>query len=136
VIRAIDVPPESEGRAARTALLGFLAAGPGSNLFDDATDPLLTTPSFVLTMLLTGALIIELTDQARRRPAGDATRWARTDTAIVVVLTGYATLLCAAAALQHLPPPEETAAAGFAALYAVLAGCFSLVRRRALSGRT
>ena len=136
MVRKIDVSTACEGRAARTALLGFLAAGSGSNLFDDVAEPFLTMPSFVLTMLITGALIIELTDQARRRQAGDVTRWARTDTVIVVVLIACATLLCGAAALQHLPPPEETAAAGFAALYVVLAGCFSLVRRRVLSGHT
>jgi hypothetical protein len=123
-----------DGRVWRTAVLGFLAAGLGSNLFDDTADPLLTMPPFVLTMLMTGALIIELTDQARRRQVGGVSRWVGTDTGIVVVLIAYATLLCGAAALQHLPPPEETAAVGFAALYLVLAGSFSWVRHRVLSG--
>jgi drug/metabolite transporter (DMT)-like permease len=122
-----------DGRVSGTALFGFLAAGFGSNLFDGPTDTLRAVMPFVITMLTTGALIIELTDQARRRPTDGGSRWAGTDTGIVTVLLGYTVLLAVAAALQRLPASEETAAASFATLYAVLAGCFGWVRRRRTS---
>jgi hypothetical protein len=69
---------------------------------------------FVLTMLTTGALIIELTDQARRGSTSGGSGWARTDTGIVTVLIGYAILLAVAAGTQRLPTAEEIAATGYA----------------------
>ena len=131
-----DDAPAREGRVARTALLGFLAAMSGSNVLEDPANPLRTVLTFVLALVVTGALIVELNGQARRRQVGGVTGWAGTDTAIVVVLSAYATLLCVAAAVQDLPPSEEVAAPGFAGLYVVLAGGFSRVRRRSMSGNT
>jgi len=119
----------SSGRASRTALLGLLTAGVGSDLFGDVADPWLTALPFVLVVLGTSALSSELTRQAQR---GDP-EWARTDTAIMLILLGYAALLGVALAVSHMPGDERTAAACFAVLYVLFAGYFWWVRRRALA---
>ncbi|SNY68675.1 hypothetical protein [Paractinoplanes atraurantiacus] len=119
--------PVRDGRATRTALLGFLAAGCGPAVFDDPADTAATAAAFTLMMLAAGALIIELTDQARRHHAN---RWTRTDTVIAAILVGYAVPLLGAASLHYLSPPKQTAAASFGALYLILGACFCVVRRR------
>ncbi|MFG1995029.1 hypothetical protein ACGFJ7_34150 [Actinoplanes sp. NPDC048988] len=126
--------PVRDGRVARTALLGFLAAGFGPAVFDDPGDSLGTAVAFTLMMLITGALIIEVTDQARRRRPDGGNRWSGTDTALAAVLIGYAVLLIGAATLHYLSPPKQTAAASFGALYLVLGACFGAVRRRVVRG--
>jgi tryptophan-rich sensory protein len=125
--------PARQGRAVRTALLGFFAAGVGTSVFEDAEDPFRTALPFVVMTLATGALCVELTNQACRSQSGKAPRWARTDTAILAILLGYAVLLSIAAALQYLPANEQTAAVSFAALYVVLAAYFARWRRKTIA---
>jgi cytochrome bd-type quinol oxidase subunit 2 len=122
-----------QGRAVRTALLGFVAAGIGTNVFEDVQDPWLTALPFVFMTLLTGALYLELTNQSGRTQRDTAPRWARTDTAILAILLGYAVLLSIAAALRYLPADEQTAAVCFAALYVVLAAYFARWRRKTIA---
>jgi cytochrome bd-type quinol oxidase subunit 2 len=121
-----------QGRAVRTAFLGFVAAGIGTNVFEDAEDPFLIALPFVFMTLLTGALYLELTNQSGRTQRDTAPRWARTDSAIIAILLGYAVLLSIAAALQYLPANEQTAAVSFAALYVVLAAFFTRWRRKTI----
>jgi cobalamin synthase len=128
--------PTRQGRAARTALLGFLAAGLGSHLFEDASDPWATAPSFVLVTFGTAALAHELTTQAQREGSEGVNRWSHTDTANVAILLGYAALLSVAAGFQRLPWYEETSAVSFAVLFTIFAGYFAWVRRKTLGPTT
>jgi hypothetical protein len=70
VVDGGDRVQERQGRAVRTALLGFFAAGFGTNVFQYPEDPLLTAMPFVITSLTTGALLVELINQSPgSRPA-------------------------------------------------------------------
>ncbi|XVU28800.1 hypothetical protein ACQPZJ_17600 [Actinoplanes sp. CA-054009] len=130
MVRENDV----RGRASMTALLGVLAASLGAELFDDIDDMWLTLVPFVLVVLATSALTAELTRQAQRGRGNPANVWARSDTAIVLILVVFAVLLSLSAAFARTSPHEHTAAACFAALYLVLAGYFWRVRRKNLAG--
>jgi hypothetical protein len=122
-----------DGRWFRVACLGVLAAGYGSDLFEDLPDLWLAVPRFVLMSAATAALIWELTTQAQRHPQGTAAvRWSRSDTVNASVMAGYAALLCATVTLSDLRPKEETAGPMFAALYLALAIYFLCLRRRTL----
>jgi hypothetical protein len=129
-----DQRPVPDGRASKTALLSVLAALLGAKLFDDAEDPWLTMLPFVLVVLATSALTVELTAQAQRGRGNPANTWTRSDTAIVLTLTALAALLALSANFARTPPSEHTAAASFAALYFLLAGYFWHVRRKNLTG--
>ena len=71
--------------------------------------------------MVTSALALEVRTQARRRDPDGAARWEGTDTAIVVVLAGLAAVSAVVLVLRSFTPPEQSAAASFAALYALLA---------------
>ncbi len=122
-----------EGRFARSGVLAVLASAWGTVVFENVNDAVLAAPFFVMTTFTTAALIYELFTQARRRGREDADRWARTDTAIVVVLVGSAAVMTAAMALRSFTAPEQSAGTSFAALYVVLAGFFVRCRRTTLA---
>jgi hypothetical protein len=122
------------GRVSRTAFLSLMAVLLGGRLFDGDGQVWGTAVLFVLVTLATSALTAELTDQARR-DRGPTARWGRTDTGIVVTLGVVAGLLAATSAIGDRSVSAQTAAAGFAALYLVLAGYFGFVRWRTMRDR-
>jgi protein-S-isoprenylcysteine O-methyltransferase Ste14 len=130
LVQAFD--STGEGRFARTAVLAVLAGNWGAIVFKNVDDALVVAPFFVLTTLTTAALAHEVLTQARRRSRDSAASWERTDTANLVVLVGLTVLSSAPLAFRSFSPPEQSAALGFAALYAVLAGIFAWTRRKAL----
>ena len=111
-----------------TLLLAVLAGSWGSMVFENATDPVVAAPFFVLTTLCTTALAHELHTQARRGRGDGQDRWERTDTAIVSILTGLAAVSAAGLALRSFTPPERSAGISFAALYVILAALFGRQR--------
>jgi hypothetical protein len=123
---------QTPGRFGRTVVLGVLAPGVGSGLFDHPDDPLLAAVPFVLVILGTSALTSELTRQAQRGRAG----WARSDTAITGTLLVIAALLTLSYLFADTPGNESTSAACFAVLYLVLAGYFGYVRRKTVRQAT
>ena len=131
---AQDTDLANEGRFAWTALLAVLAGSWGSVVFKNVNDPVLAAPFFVLMTLTTFSLALEVRTQARRRSPDGTADWRGTDTGIVVVLVGLATVSSVGVALRSFSPPEQSAGLSFAALYVVLAGLFSWNRRAARNG--
>jgi len=122
----------AEGRVSRVVISALLAVGWGSDLFENAADPWLTAPRFLLMMAALLVLGWELTAQARRGAGDPFTRWTNSDTAIVGVLSGLAVLLVAALVFGHPPQHERTSGVAFIALYFALGGYYSVSRRRTL----
>ncbi|GAA3342292.1 hypothetical protein GCM10020358_36730 [Amorphoplanes nipponensis] len=125
--------PPTGARVSRVVVSGLLAAGWGADLFADVSDVWTTVVRFLLTTAGTAILVGELTAQAGRVAPGSTARWARSDTAIVAVLGGYAALLLAALIFGHPPGHQRTSGTAFIVLYVVLGGYYGWARGRVVA---
>ncbi|GAA2638874.1 hypothetical protein Adu01nite_60360 [Paractinoplanes durhamensis] len=124
------------GRAAITAVWGFLAAAFGADLFADVGDRPETVFRFVVAMLGLFLVFRELTAQAERRADYEtAERWSLSDTQNLVALLVLAAVLAVTVAFPIGSITEPTASACYAILYTVLAAYFVFTRRRTLRGK-
>ena len=131
---ATSAPP-TEARVYRVVLLGVWAAGFGADLFEDVSDTWLVAARLLLTMTATSLLVWELSAQARRVAADATARWARSDTAIVAVLGGFAMLLLAAMVLGDPPRHERISGTAFLVLFAALGAAYGRARRHTVTTR-